>query len=299
MSGAGRIGFLGLGEVGQILAGSLPVTDLPNLAFDTKFGDPSSGPSKFVSDSVKVERSPSPTKLGRQSQIIFSAVTAENAEAAAKTVTQNLPPMSWFIDLNSASPQTKQRTATLINQAGGRYVEAAVMSPVPPKGLAAPILLGGPYAKAVEPIISGLGFSNTEVFSESYGSASAAKMCRSVMIKGMEALLLESLVSARTYGVEQTVLDSLTNLFPGPDWPELSKYMIGRALVHGERRAEEMREVAKTVSNAALSPTMSLATVELQTWAKQFGEFDNLDSLGAVLDALSAAAKEIKRGNAA
>ena len=47
------------------------------------------------------------------------------------------------------------------------------------------------------------------VFSDEIGRASAAKMCRSVIVKGMEALLGESLLAARHYGVESAVLESL------------------------------------------------------------------------------------------
>jgi hypothetical protein len=87
------------------------------------------------------------------------------------------------------------------------------------------------------------------------------------MIKGVEALLAESLLSARHYGVEDAVLGSLNDLLPNPDWRRLARYMISRSLVHGKRRAEEMREVAATVDEAGLEPWMSRAAAERQDWA--------------------------------
>ena len=120
------------------------------------------------------------------------------------------------------------------------------------------------------------------------GRASAAKMCRSVMVKGVEALLSESLLAARHYGVEAEVLDSLQDLFPQSDWPELARYMISRSLQHGRRRADEMREVAKTVAGAGLEPWMSSACAERQDWAGRRAALAGEQELGALLDRLLA-----------
>jgi 3-hydroxyisobutyrate dehydrogenase-like beta-hydroxyacid dehydrogenase len=165
------------------------------------------------------------------------------------------------------------------------------MSPVPPKRIATPILLGGPHAAGFLPLAHDLGFAAASVFSTELGKASAAKMCRSVMVKGIEALLSESLLAARSYGVEDTVLKSLDDLFPGPDWPTLSRYMISRTLEHGRRRAEEMHEVARTVSEAGLAPYMSAATAERQDWAPQYAAALSEQDLGAMLDAIRAMMK--------
>src|SRR5262249_13119864 len=158
-----------------------------------------------------------------------------------------------------------------------------VMSPVPPKRLATPMLLGGPHAEALLPQLQKLGFTGASVFSTDLGKASAAKMCRSVMVKGIEALLAESLIAARSYGVEETVIKSLDDLFPGPDWTKLARYMISRTLEHGTRRAEEMREAARTVAEAGLDPHMSAATAERQDWAPQFASALSEQDLGDML----------------
>jgi 3-hydroxyisobutyrate dehydrogenase-like beta-hydroxyacid dehydrogenase len=193
-------------------------------------------------------------------------VTAASDLDAARSVVPGLQPGTFYVDFNSASPKTKQMAAQVIAEAGGRYVEAAVMSPFPPKRLASPILLGGPHAAEFQRDFGRL-FAGATVFSAEIGKASAAKMCRSVMIKGIEALLTESLLAARHYGVEDTVLKSLSDLFPIADWEKLACYMISRSLQHGVRRAEEMREVAETVRDAGISPTMSAGAAERHDWA--------------------------------
>ena len=155
------------------------------------------------------------------------------------------------------------------------------------------MLLGGPHAAAFEPVATALGLAAT-FFSSVVGAASSVKMCRSVLIKGLEALSMESLLAARHYGVEREVLDLLKDTFPNQDWPELARYMINRSLQHGTRRADEMREVAKTVRDAGVEPLMCTATVERQDWAartraKVGNKALAADELGILLDAIRSA----------
>jgi 3-hydroxyisobutyrate dehydrogenase-like beta-hydroxyacid dehydrogenase len=161
------------------------------------------------------------------------------------------------------------------------------MTPIAPKRLASVMLLGGPHVADFIAQARPLGFSGAQAFSPIIGQASATKMCRSVVIKGVEALLLESMVAARHYGVEKTVLDSLSDLLPVGDWDRLARYMISRALEHGTRRAEEMRESAKTVAEAGLAPLMTTAIAEREDWAAaQKAALAHVDDLGAMLDAI-------------
>jgi len=139
------------------------------------------------------------------------------------------------------------------------------MTSVPPHGIRAPMFLGGPHAEALHPALARLGFDAT-VGSADYGVVSAIKLCRSVIIKGMEALAVESLLAARRYGVEKEVLASLAVTFPGFDWGRQADYFWRRVVQHGRRRAEEMREAAITVSDAGGSPHMAGATAEVQSW---------------------------------
>jgi 3-hydroxyisobutyrate dehydrogenase-like beta-hydroxyacid dehydrogenase len=280
-----RIALIGYGEVGSILAKDLSTDAVELSAFDLKFSDPKSGPST-AAQAAGICAAVSAGDAVDNCDLVISAVTAAQTLAAAKSVTGGIARNALFLDLNSASPGAKREAADAIHRAGGRYVEAAVMSPVPPKRIATPMLLGGPHAEAFLGDAKALGFSGTEFFSADIGKASAAKMCRSVMVKGIEALLSESLLAARSYGVEDAVLTSLNDLFPGPDWTKLARYMISRMLEHGTRRAEEMREVARTIAEAGLEPHMSSAAAERQTWAPQFASALSQQELDGMLEAM-------------
>jgi 3-hydroxyisobutyrate dehydrogenase-like beta-hydroxyacid dehydrogenase len=286
MSPVRSICLLGFGEVGQTLAADLAERGGVTLrSWDILFSDPQSRPSLAAACS----RATPATDLRAAASaagVIISAVTAAQCVAAARSASVHLANGAYFVDLNSVSPATKVEAARVVADAGGRYVESAVMAPIGPKRIATPMLLGGPHAAEFLPLARELGFAGASVYAAELGRASAAKMCRSIIIKGMEALLGESLLTARRYGVDGTVLESLRDLFPGADWPELGRYMISRSLQHGKRRAEEMREVAVTASEAGIEPLMSSAIAGRQDWAAQFAEAAQIKPLTELLDAV-------------
>lgn len=281
--------LLGFGEVGQTLAADLADTKL--TSYDILFAADDSAPSKAIKSSA-VRKCDSAIEAAENCDLIISAVTAAEDLTAAKSVSGAILRDSYFFDLNSVSPHTKETVAKIIDESGGRYVEAAVMSPISAKRIASPILLGGPRASEFQSIAASLGFSGATVYSDRIGPASAAKMCRSVIVKGIESLLSESMLTARHYHVEEDVLDSLRDLFPGIDWAELARYMLSRSIEHGERRAEEMREVAATVADAGLAPLMSEACARRQDWAASFKNESQHETLTAMLDAMLRNAKK-------
>lgn len=288
-----RICLLGFGEVGQTLVGDLRAAGAAITAYDVLFTDPSSAPSRAAA-TIDVRVGKGAKEAVVDADLIVCAVTAAQDIAAAQSVAGAMKPSAYFLDVNSVSPGVKQQAAAIIEAGGARYVEAAIMSPISPKRVASPMLFGGPHASEFLPLAQRLGFAGAQVFSDQVGKASAAKMCRSVMIKGMEALLTESLLAARHYGVESTVLDSLRNLFPSENWPVLARYMISRSLIHGRRRAEEMREVAKTVAEAGLDSHMSAASAQRQDWAAAFRDAASIEELEPLLDAVLSRAKTEK-----
>ena len=288
MSGRRRIGLLGFGEVGQILAADLRSQGGAEIVvWDPLFRSPASGPARAVAAGLASATSGLAEAVGG-AELIVSAVTAAQCIAAAAAAAPSLAAGAVYLDLNSVAPVTRTVASAAVEAVGGRYVEAAVMSPIGPKRIASPMLLGGPHAEALLPMLRATGFAGATAFSPLIGRASAAKMCRSVMIKGMEALLGEALLAARHHGVEQEVLDSLRDLFPGLDWRTLARYMISRSLQHGRRRAEEMREVALTVDETGVGSWMSRAAVERQDWASRRSAALASQSLEPMLDAILA-----------
>ncbi|UHC20186.1 DUF1932 domain-containing protein (plasmid) [Methylobacterium currus] len=289
---ASSFAFIGFGEVGSRFARDIHAVD--GLARISAFDIDAAARDRAAATGFVTLGASAAEAVGT-ADVVVLAVTAGSVLAAAGSLSGGLAHRPLVVDVNSVSPATKQEASRRVGRAGGRYVEAAVMTSVPPHGLAAPMLLGGPHASAFIDAMAPFGMRLTPV-SETIGHASSVKMCRSVMIKGLEALVTECLLTARHYGVEEPVLASLADTLPHPDWPGLARYLIGRPLQHGKRRAEEMREVARTVQGAGLVPLMSAAIAERQETSGRLGRrLDPAardDGLGPLLDALAALAAD-------
>jgi 3-hydroxyisobutyrate dehydrogenase-like beta-hydroxyacid dehydrogenase len=266
-----NIGLVGYGEVGRILAEDLRKQDVKVTAYDIKLGNNLAGPLRDHAGSNGVGLAAGHADLAAQSDFIVSAVTASQAVPVAQICAPALKRGAWFLDFNSASPGAKQRAAALIDGNGGRYVEGAVMTSIPPYRIKVPLLLGGAGAEEFAPLLVMLGF-DAKVASNELGTASAVKMCRSIMIKGLEAMVIEGFTTARAYGVEDAVLASLAETFPGINWEKQASYFFQRVIEHGRRRSEEVREVAETVREIGLTPWAAEGTAERQAWVADLAD---------------------------
>ena len=262
-----HIALIGYGEVGRILAEDLRARHATVSAFDLQLATDASTATAMrrhaQGHGVALGVSHGDAVTG--ADLVISAVTASQAVAVAEACARAITPSAFFLDFNSASPAAKIAAAAQVDGAGGRYVEGAVMTSIPPYRIKVPLLLGGAGARELAPLLTTLGF-DAKVASEKLGVASATKMCRSVMIKGLEAMVIESFTTARAYGVEDAVLASLKETFPGIDWEKQGAYFFQRVIEHGRRRSEEVREVAETVREIGLTPWSASGTAERQAW---------------------------------
>ena len=286
-----RIAFIGFGEAGQTIGRGLLAQGAQLCAYDILFDDPANQDRlRGVSQSLGVAVSENHVSAVKDASIVFLAVTASSSLAAARSCVPGLRQGQLFLDINSVSPQRKIETAALVAPTGAAYVDLAVMAPVAPYGHEVPCLAGGPGAEALLPRARALGMK-MEFVSAEVGQASAIKMFRSIMIKGLEALVLESMLAASEYRVEGRVLASLKETFPSLDWEKLSGYMIERVVSHGRRRAAEMREVAETLRSIGIEPLMATATAARQQWLADLGVKEKLggkktENRAALIDAI-------------
>lgn len=261
-----RIGLVGYGEVGKIFAAGLKPLVEQVAAWDLKFADPATAEAEIRhARGNGIRACASMQELCESGDLVISAVTASNTLAVAQEAARFIRKGSVFLDFNSASPGTKQKAGAAIDARGAHYVEAGVMTSVPPYGIKVPMLLGGGQAAELARLLAQWGL-DAKAVSDRLGVASAIKMSRSVMIKGLEALVIESYATARAYGVEDHVLPTLQETFPSIDWSQQGAYFFSRVVQHGKRRAEEMREAANTVREAGFEPLMTSAIADKQQW---------------------------------
>ncbi len=281
--------LLGFGEAGSILSAGLVKAGAQSVAtYDLKFNE-AEGPAMMAgAEAAGVHPALSPAEAAAGSDIIIAAVTASSSVDAARTAARYIKPNQFYFDLNSVSPGRKREAARLIDDAGGKFVDVAVMAPVPPYGVKVPMAVGGRWGKAVAERLVPFGF-RIDVFEREVGYVSAMKMCRSVMIKGIESLVIEAMTAAHAYDVVDQVIPSLDEYFKGKDWRSQAEYMFGRVVEHGVRRAAEMREAAKTVAEIGLEPLMTAATAERQQWVADHIPRDKFKGRETKLDDYAAA----------
>jgi len=258
-----RSAISGFGEAGQIYAQDLgKVADV--RVWDKKFDGAQAEHLLGVAAQFAVQPARSLAEVLEGAHLVLSLVTAGNALDVAQQAAPLLAAGQYLLDFNSVAPETKRAAAQAVASGAGDYLDIAVMAPVPPARLATPLLAGGQHASDVAATLCELG-CHARAASERIGDVSAIKMCRSVMIKGLEALTTECLSAAQRYGVEEAVLRSLHASFPSLGWDQqLPHYLISRVAEHGVRRAEEMGEVVKTLQDVGVSAAMSRATQQVQ-----------------------------------
>lgn len=303
----GKLAFIGFGEAASAFlsgwrgAGLAPVV----AAYDLK--------TDSADEAVRVRKWADYAAAGATGEerleaaladagLIVSLVTADQALAAARNAAAGLETGAaaggaLYFDGNSCAPGTKREAAALIEAAGGRYVDMAVMAPVHPKLHKTPLLISGPHAGDALAALAGLEMDAREAPGP-VGTASSIKMIRSVMMKGLEALFLECVLAGRRAGVDGVVLDSLDLTYPGFGFKERAAYMQERVMTHGVRRAAEMREVARTVEELGLDGGMARAAVDwqqrvgdLKLDAKAIGTDDYRGLADAILARLDAAGR--------
>jgi 3-hydroxyisobutyrate dehydrogenase-like beta-hydroxyacid dehydrogenase len=261
LSNAPVIGFVGFGEAGSTIARGLRSAGVERIsAYDIQ---------PKTSDVVTIVDSP--RALAASSDIIFSAVTSSSALDAANQNAPFLTSRHTYADINSVSPALKQDIDRVVSATGARFVEVAVMAPVSPYGHKVPMLLGGPNATTFAETMRPFGMRMEILEGAKVGSAAAVKMCRSIVVKGIEALLFECVMAATKFDADDLVFASLKETWPGIDWKKLADYTSGRVVVHGERRAREMEEVAETLKAIGIDPIMAEATARRQDWSAQVG----------------------------
>lgn len=260
-----RIAIIGFGEVGGIFGSDFAKQGIKVSVFDILFHSRRHRkPMLAKARSCGVTAAESLKDCIHECQLVISAVTASSALDVAKQAGKVLRSGQVFLDINSVSPETKRKASSHFEKHNGHFVEAAVMAPVPGQRLKVPMLLGGAYAMNAAKQLRNIGM-NAMPLSDRIGVASAVKMCRSVVIKGLEALAVESLLAAMRYGAEAKVIESLAATYPAMGWDQhLPDYLISRVAEHGRRRAAEMREVASALREVGIPPTMALATAERQ-----------------------------------
>lgn len=273
-----QFAIIGFGEAGQTFSHAGKWTDAH--VYDVKTDDSAQTAEMYKAfENCGVTAGDRLAEILPGAEYVLSLVTADQSLSVAQGAAKHLSSGTCYFDMNSVSPGTKCEAAKVIEEAGASYIDAAIMAPVNPKRLTVPLLLSGPNAEHGAAILGELGFSDIKLVGDKVGKASTIKMLRSVMIKGVEALTAECVLAAEKGEVLPEVLENL-----GGDWPEKANYRFDRMMVHGLRRAAEMREVEKTLLSLGVEPLLTKGTVARHQAFGELGVTEIAETLEAKLD---------------
>jgi 3-hydroxyisobutyrate dehydrogenase-like beta-hydroxyacid dehydrogenase len=273
-----RLCFIGFGEAGQAIASGLREAGVEQIAaWDILFPKGDGAALKQAGAKIGARLAGSAADAVANSDIIVVAVTAGSSIDAARSVAPHISGNPYYLDVNSVSPGRKREAAKALEGAA-RYVDVAILAPIHPRRHRTPLLLAGPHAAAVMPLLIDELDMRGAIASDQVGAAAALKMIRSVMIKGIEALTAECFIAAQRAGIAQEVAASLHNNYPTLDWDKVIDYNLERMASHGIRRAEEMEQVAATLTELGIAPLMTQATVARQ---REMGELGKQESIRA------------------
>ena len=273
-----RLCFIGFGEAGQAIASGLREAGVEQIAaWDILFPEDEGARLREAGETIGARLASSAADAVVNSDIIISAVTAGSSLDAARSVAPHLSGNPYFLDVNSVSPARKKEAAEVLGNAA-RYVDVAILAPIHPKRHQTPLLVAGPHAQAVMPLLIDELDMRGAIASDEVGAAAALKMIRGVMIKGIEALTAECFIAAQRAGIAPEVAASLTNNYPTLDWQKVIDYNLERMASHGIRRAEEMEQVAATLRELGVAPLMTEAIVTRQ---REMGELGKADAVRA------------------
>jgi 3-hydroxyisobutyrate dehydrogenase-like beta-hydroxyacid dehydrogenase len=264
-----RIGFLGFGEAGSLIATGLVAAGFRDLvAYDLA---QDTGPLvRERAERIGVRLVSDPDELAASADVIISAVTCSQSEVAVERIAPALTAGAFLLDINSTAAGSKQRNAERVVAVGAAYVDVAVMANASSDLTRLPLLLAGPRADEVLDLLAPAPIV-ADVVSDVPGDAARIKMFRSLFVKGLEALSLEAMMACFPSGVHEQVLASFEDSFGHFSFGELVRHLIERHAVHGARRADELDEVAISLREVGVEPLMAEAGHRRMLWDVERG----------------------------
>ncbi|MPM46462.1 hypothetical protein SDC9_93162 [bioreactor metagenome] len=267
-----KIGFIGFGEAAYNIVKGLKGEGASDITAFDKFWniEPQASMIKKRAEDAGIVLSTSFGEMIEESDFIFSAVSANLAIPLAHESAPYLKKGKYYIDMNAASPMTKETVCEIVLKTNACFVDAAVMGPIPTYKHKVPISVCGNGAKVFMEVFSKYGMDLTYM-GEIAGSSSASKMFRSIFMKGFVVLLLETIIAAHTYKVEDDVLLSIQKTLEEGTFHEMINNLLTRGVIHSQRREHEMDEVITTLKGLGVDHIMSEATKHKLKWCTDMG----------------------------
>lgn len=247
-----RIGVIGFGEVGQAFVPNILKKTDNVYVYDILLEEEDNRLAAQI-EKVGAKIAKDNGEIAETCDLIFSLVPSASATDVAREVGQKIKEGSVFLDLTTSTPQIKLTNEQLIQARGGIYVDIAIMSTVASERHRVPLLISGEHSEQIKDFLEDYGF-NGEAISRPTGAAASIKLIRSIFMKGFEALMLETMITAEKYGVREEVLDSISTTVRNNGFRGLAELSMRTHMIHKQRRYKEVGDSLSLIKEADLRP---------------------------------------------
>jgi len=247
-----KVGLIGFGEVGQAFAKGILEKTNQIWAYDIVFENPNH-PLAVKAREMGVQPTQQLEEIGAHCSLIFTLVNSTSSETVAKNIAPSLPSGTIYLDLTTSTPQTKARSESVITSHGGIFVDASIMGTVATEQHRVPLLIAGENGKQVKSELDWLGFNST-VIDQPNGAAASIKLLRSIFMKGLEALVIETMLTAENYKVSDEVMKSISNTLNNNDFTLFANTLITTHVLHKKRRHKEVQDSYSLITEANIEP---------------------------------------------
>jgi 3-hydroxyisobutyrate dehydrogenase-like beta-hydroxyacid dehydrogenase len=267
-----KLGFIGFGGAGYGLAKGLRQAGLAEIHYYDRMQEtpPYSEVIRRHAAEIGAARAATLGELLARVEVVISCVTGAMAVSVAEEAAPFLRAGHLYADVNTASPQVKETVAGIVEKAGTDFVDAAMMGAIPTFLHRVPILASGAAAGRFLDCMQPYGMK-IRVIGEQPGQASAIKMFRSIFMKGLLSIFIETLTATHRYGVDEMVIGSIAESLDGTPFRETARLQMTKGTVNAERMAHEMEEVIATLEELGVPAVMSRAAREKLLWCAGFG----------------------------
>lgn len=258
-----KMGFIGFGEAAFCIAEGLREEGVKGIvAYDALRGHPTMGAQVAGrAERAGVELLDSACAVAERTDLLFAAVPSSHTLDVCDAIASALRPGQIYADVSASTPSVKEQVWQRIRGSGVLFADAAMLGSLPLDRHKVPIVASGNGAQALIDRMAPLGM-RIEKVGENPGEASAIKLVRSIFMKGVASLMIETMQAAHAYRVTDQVVASLAQSMDGiPFTSHLDRLVTGTA-IHARRRADELKGSVKMMQECALDHSMASAAQE-------------------------------------
>ncbi|MFN3847931.1 MAG: NAD(P)-binding domain-containing protein [Spirosomataceae bacterium] len=249
-----KIAILGLGEAGSHFA-----NDLIKLGIEVTGFDPN--PVRKFHEKVILVKSNAEAAKGAGMEIpdiIFSVNLSSVSIEIAEELVDVLKPHQFFCEMNTSGPEKKKKIAEILKPSGVKVIDLAIMAPVPPKGILTPFLASGEFAAEFLEKVKPLNLDISMVENSQIGDAATRKLLRSIVYKGIAAVVCEAMEAGEAFGMESYIRGQISSLIGGND--DLIDRFVEGSKTHAMRRMHEMEAVIEMLETQGIEPIVTRGT---------------------------------------